>query len=250
MPCLQVRTEKKWAAEVVHLLERTGETQAELARRLKRHRSGLQHFLRGTRHPTVETVHEINAAMGLLLRNPNVTFYLESLIPSEEEDPDDDGPPHYSVDADPDAGVAMAFGIIEPYLRAGAKDEIMTDWHRRAGTRRSELFDDVNRAWRREVIRSVDGTVPRKLFVEEMTDILEKYGIRLKKWFKPEPAVRKYRALENVYFTTRNALKQTGAGAALRAELEATIMAAVLNYIHADEHNHDLFQPIAREQKT
>jgi len=155
-------------------------------------------------------------------------------------------PTDYNISADADGGFMRGVDLIAPYLRDGALAEIMQVW-RDAGAP-AGLFHDVNRAWRREVIRSIDGTVPQKLFVDEVTAIFQKHGISLPKWFKSEPEVRKYRALSNVVRVIKLALERTGAPVALRNELEATIIPAVLNLVH-DGHNYDRFGPITRGSK-
>lgn len=243
MPRLQTRAEKLWAGNVLSLLERGDETQANLARLMGKPRSALQHFLCGRRHPTVETVHGINAAMGELFRNQDVTAYLESLIADSIDGLE---PFDYNISADADGGFMRGINVIAPYLRDEAFEEIMQAW-RDVGAP-AGLFHDVNRAWRREVIRRIDGTVPQKLFVDEIIAIFQKHGIPLPKWFKADPEVRKYRALGNVIRVIRLALERTGAPVALRNELEGTIIPAVLNLVH-DGQNYDLFGRIARGSK-
>jgi hypothetical protein len=98
----------------------------------------------------------------------------------------------------------------------------------------------VNRAWRREVIRSIDGTVPQKLFIDELTSIFQKYDISLPDWFKPDSEIYQYRALSNVIRVIKLALERTGAPVPLRNELEATIIPAVFNLVHG-QHSYDLF---------
>ncbi len=234
---LQERVERLWAESVVDLLERSGRRQADLARLMGIHRSGLQHFLGGTRHPTINVVKRINSAMGKLLGNgfdfqaKDVTAYLDSVVGD-------------SLD-DADAGFMRGLDIIEPYLRASAITEIMQASHEVGAP---GLLHDVNRAWRKEVIRRIDGTVPPKLFVDEMTSIFDKHGISIQKWFKPESEIRKYRALGNVVRTIRIALARTEAPVALRNELEGTIIPAVLNLVH-EKHDYDRFKPSRRGSK-
>jgi transcriptional regulator with XRE-family HTH domain len=235
---LQEQVERLWTESVVDLLERSGKTQADLARLMGVHRSGLQHFLGSTRHPTIDIVKRINSAMGKLLGNgfnfqaKDVTAYLDSLVAD-------------SLDADAEGGFMRGLDLIEPYLRANALTEIM---QARRETGAASLLHDVNRAWRREVIRRIDGTVPPKLFVDEITAIFQKHGISLQKWFKSEPEIRKYRALGNVVRVIRIALARTGAPVALRNELEGTIIPAVLDLVH-DGHSYDRFRPSQRGSK-
>ena len=181
--------------------------------------------------------------MGELFRSQHVTAHLESLIADSIDGLE---PFDYNVSADADGGFMLAINLIAPYLRDGALDEIMQVW--RDGGAPAGLFHDVNRAWRREVIRSIDGTVPQKLFVDEITAIFQKHGISLPKWFKPEYEVHKYRALSNVVRVIKLALERTGAPVALRNELEGIIIPAVFNLVH-DGHNYDLFGPIPRGSK-
>jgi transcriptional regulator with XRE-family HTH domain len=190
---------------LVRLLERGSQTQAELARQMGKPRSAIQHFLCGRRHPSVETVHSINAAMGKLFQSEHVSAHLESLVADSIDGLE---PLDYNVSADADGGFMLGINLIFPYLKDGALDDIMRAWRARGSP--AGLFHDVNRAWRREVIRSIDGTVPQKLFIDELTSIFQKYDISLPDWFKPDSEIYQYRALSNVIRVIKLARNEPG----------------------------------------
>ncbi len=115
--------------------------------------------------------------MGEIFRNESVTAYLESLIADGIDGLD---PTDYNVSADADGGFMRGIDLLHPYLRDGAFDEVMQV----CGVitvRRQVFFTTLIVLGAREVIRSIDGTVPQKLFVDEITAIFEKHGIPLAK---------------------------------------------------------------------
>lgn len=241
---LQPGVETQWAKAVRNIIRATDSRQAQLVDLTGLPQPTLNLYLNEKRHPPIDAVHLINSAMGKLLQNQSVTEYLESLIADSISGKK---PLDCNVSAATDGGFMRGLDLIHSYLRADAYAEIMQSW-RNVGAP-AGLFHDVNRAWRREIIRSIDGSVPQKLFVDEMIAIFRKHGIELQDYFKPLSEVAKYRDLGQVVRVIRIALARTGAPVSLRNELESSIIPAVLNLVHK-RHDYDRLAPVSRGSKN
>ena len=227
---LDEKTEGRWRADVIRFLELGGISQAKLAEHLEMPRALPNFYLTGKRRPPVDRVRQINVAVGELVNSADITAYLESLIalPIRRRGVLDRDMARAAKD-----GLLRALGRVEAYLRDGAAQEIILAFLALKPPR-PQLAYDVNQAYRHELVGPIDGSAPKRLFIDVLTSIFKRYGIALEPWFVPRVGVRRLRASDELFRVIRFALARATEDVPLRNELERELLAAIVKYIMAD----------------
>lgn len=107
------------------------------------------------------------------------------------------------------------------------------------------LMFELNVAWRRSLIRALQGKAPQKnrLMIDEISAIFLRYGCNIEPYLKSKIITNRYRARDHLAIVVRSTLAKATYDGPLRYELEAEIMAAVAQLNEAwSDYTHAIVQ--------
>jgi len=218
----------QWRAAAKEILERTGLPEAHVASELKAARSVVHRYFDGTRTPDADTIARVNAAIGKLLSDERIKEYLDSvtfvecLVPTA----------NYleSVrEVVRDCVKLMCRYLVDDYERPIL--EAIEALPRKKGL---ELSLELNRWRRRELIRHIDGTVPKRIATSDLLGIFLTHGLDFLSLTRPAHEMKRIAAEENLFLTISTVLAEITDNFPIRRQLETRIRTAFSTFREAD----------------
>lgn len=206
--------------------------EAELARRCDMAAPVLFRYLRAKRRPSAPMVRRINAAVGKLFGEPNITNYL-SAVASRDDLISADG---RSVE---DFTDVLSFLLKD--MRDGFESEFRVAFVSLSELNRISLRADLIADFRRRLIRHVTGEISTETKLEAYLRIIYAYGIPARDWLKPEMTHERESDARTFHNAVTVSLASTSLRVTERTECETAIGVAFGNYCTRvlDEHIRD-----------